>query len=148
MRERLDAVGLKSFLMATGGKGVHVIAPLVPRHSWAEIKAFTHALAGVMAQESPKKYTTILSKAKRRGRIFIDYLRNERSATAVAPYSPRAHKGAPIATPLAWSALARLESAQPVTIKTAREKLKKDPWADYFSVEQILPLDKLTKSRS
>ncbi len=148
MRERLDALGIQSFLLATGGKGLHVIAPLKPKHSWPEIKAFTHALASVMAQESPKKYTTILSKAKRRGRIFIDYLRNERSATAIAPYSPRAHKGAPIATPLSWSALSKLQSAQPITIKTAREKLKKDPWADYFGVKQILPLDKLTKSRS
>ncbi|HXZ67527.1 MAG TPA: DNA ligase D, partial [Alphaproteobacteria bacterium] len=148
MRERLDAIGLQSFLMATGGKGLHVIAPLKPRHSWPEIKMFTHALAGVMAQESPKKYTTILSKANRRGRIFIDYLRNERSATAVAPYSPRAHKGAPIATPLAWAALPKLESAQPVTIKTASAKLKNDPWPDYFKVKQVLPLEKLTKSRS
>ena len=146
LHDRLDRLGLTSFVMATGGKGLHVVAPILPRYHWPDVKAFTHSLSAVMAEESPNKYTTVMSKAKRHGRIFIDYLRNDRGSTAIAPYSVRARKGAPIAVPLSWSGLTKLESAHPVTIETARGKLKKDPWSDYDRVKQDLPLDKLKNS--
>src|SRR5262249_56262411 len=90
MRERLQALGLESFPMATGGKGIHVVVPLAPKHSWDEHRNFAEALARVMADEEPERFVANMSKAKRTGKIFIDYLRNMRGATAISPYSTRA----------------------------------------------------------
>ena len=147
MRDRLSALGLTSFPMATGGKGIHVVVPLTPRYGWEEVKVFAEALARTMAADEPKKYLAVATKAKRTGRIFIDYLRNGRGATAIAPFSPRAHKGAPVAWPVSWQALSRLKDARPATVETAAALLKRqksDPWDGYFDVDQVLPLDKLT----
>jgi bifunctional non-homologous end joining protein LigD len=146
MRERLDALGLVSFVMASGGKGLHVVAPLRPKHGWDDVKGFAEAMARTLAAESPDRYLADMSKAKRKGRIFVDYLRNGRGATAIAPFSSRARKGAPVAWPLSWKALATLENAHPVSVSDAVAVLKKqraDPWKGYFEVDQILPLDKL-----
>ncbi|MCP4380111.1 MAG: DNA ligase D [Hyphomicrobiales bacterium] len=146
MRDRLSALGLESFPLATGGKGVHVVAPLVPRYGWEEVKVFAEAVARIIAAEEPDKYLAVATKAKRTGRIFIDYLRNGRGATAIAPFSTRARSGAPVAWPLSWGALARLKDARPASVETAAGLLKRqkqDPWASYFDVEQVLPLNRL-----
>ncbi len=146
MRDRLKHLGLETFVLATGGKGLHVVVPLTPRHGWDDVRAFAEAIARTMAAENPDRYLAEMSKARRKGRIFIDYLRNGRGATAIAPFSTRAHKGAPLAWPIAWTALSRLQSAHETTVENvaaALKKQRKDPWAGYFDVEQVLPLEKL-----
>lgn len=90
----LQQIGLETFPMVTGGKGIHVIAPLVPKAEWPEVKDFAHRLAQAVAQSDPENFTAALPKAQRKGRIFVDYLRNQRGATAVMPYSARARAGA------------------------------------------------------
>lgn len=145
MRDRLKDLGLESFPMATGGKGIHVVVPLTPKHSWDEHRDFAEALARVMADEEPDRFVANMAKAKRVGKIFIDYLRNQRGATAISPYSTRARKGAYAATPVSWQQLARLKDARPATIADAKKLLKADPWPDYARVKQILPLDRLAK---
>ena len=95
MRDRLAALGLETFPMVTGGKGIHVVAPLTPRYGWDDVKAFCEAVARTMAEEEPKRYLAVATKAKRTGRIFVDYLRNGRGATAICPFSTRAKRGAP-----------------------------------------------------
>jgi len=150
MKKRLDALGLESFPMATGGKGIHVVVPLKPHYEWPDVKAFAEALARSVAADEPDRFLAVASKAKRQGKIFIDYLRNGRGATAIAPFSTRARKGAPIAWPVSWSELGKLENAHPVAVGTALAALKrrrKDPWAGYFDVDQVLPLKKLRGGR-
>jgi bifunctional non-homologous end joining protein LigD len=137
MRKRLAKLRLKSFPLVTGGKGIHVVVPLQRGHSWDEHRDFAEAMARVMAEEEPDRYTATLSKAKRRGKIFIDYLRNQRGASAIAPYSSRARKGASIAVPVAWSALARLRNAQPARV--GEFSPRGDPWKGYFALRQRLP---------
>ncbi len=145
MRDRLAALGLVSFAMATGGKGIHVVVPLARHHGWDDVKAFAEAMARTLAAEKPERYLAEASKERRRGRIFIDWLRNGRGATAIAPYSTRARADAPVAWPLSWRGLARLRSAHAVTVADAVALLRAaDPWQEYFAVEQILPLDRLT----
>lgn len=141
VRDRLARHGLKSFPMATGGKGIHVIVPLVPDHSWDDHRAFAEAFARLVAEEQPERYIAVMSKAKRKGKIFVDYLRNQRGATAIAPYSSRSRAGATVAWPVSWVELARLKNAHPVTIAEAPEKLKrqKDPWPGYAKLRQKLP---------
>jgi len=112
LKERLADVGLKSFPMVTGGKGVHVVVPLQRRHTWDQHREFSEAMARLMAEEKPDRYIANMSKAKRRGKIFIDYLRNQRSSTAIAPYSTRARAGAFVALPLTWEALARAAASR------------------------------------
>lgn len=92
MRDALDALGLRSFPLVTGGKGIHVVVPLTRRHGWPTVKAFAKALAERFAEDDPDRYVATMSKAKRAGRVFIDYFRNDRTATAIAPYSPRARE--------------------------------------------------------
>ncbi len=146
MRDRLAALGLTSFPMVTGGKGIHVVVPLTPRHGWDEIRTFAEAMARMVAAEEPERYLAVMSKARRKGRIFIDYLRNARGATAIAPFSSRARGGAPIAAPVSWAALGRLQDAHPIAVDTAVAALAKerrDPWSGYFDVDQVLPLERL-----
>ncbi|MCR4282407.1 MAG: DNA ligase D [Bauldia sp.] len=148
MRDRLKALGLASFAMATGGKGIHVVLPLKPHDSWEDVKAFAEAMARTMAADSPDRYLAEMSKTRRKGRIFIDYLRNGRGATAIAPYSTRARKGAPLAWPVSWAGLAKLKSAHEATVDNAAAILKREktnPWRDYFAVKQVLPLKALRR---
>jgi bifunctional non-homologous end joining protein LigD len=148
MRDRLKELGLESFAMATGGKGIHVVVPLTPRDDWDDVRVFAEAMARTLAAENPERYLAEMSKARRKGRIFIDYLRNGRGATAICPFSTRARKGAPLAWPVAWNALAKLDSAHEATVDNAQALLKarrKDPWAGYFDVDQVLPLEKLAR---
>jgi bifunctional non-homologous end joining protein LigD len=146
MRQRLKSIGIESFCMTTGGKGLHVVVPLKPKHQWDDIKAFAEAMARMMAADDPDRYLAVMSKAKRKGRIFIDYLRNGRGATAIAPFSTRARAGAPVAWPVNWRNLSKLENAHPVTIDNYADVLKRersDPWKGYFEIDQVLPLEKL-----
>lgn len=139
LREILEAVRLTSFPLLTGGKGIHVVVPLRARHGWEVIKAFSGTLAQRMAAEQPDRYVATMTKAKRKGRIFIDFFRNDKSATAIAPYSPRARAGAPLAWPFGWKALPRVESAQVVTLAGFRRRLAAaDPWTAYAKTDQIL----------
>ena len=111
VREGLEACGLESVPMVTGGKGVHVIVPLRRVAEWDTVKGFSKTFATILAERHPARYTATMSKAKRKGRVFIDWLRNERGATAIAPYSLRARPGAPVAVPVTWDELAKLEAA-------------------------------------
>lgn len=137
-RDVLDALGLQSFPMLTGGKGIHVIAPLVRRHEWPTVKAFAAAVANRMAEHDPKRYVAKMSKAARKGRIFIDYLRNDRASTAIAPYSPRARAGAPVAWPISWDDLSKVKAANEVTVASAFKKRRADPWKGYGKLRQSL----------
>lgn len=140
MRDRLEELGLQSFPMVTGGKGVHVVVPLTRGHSWDQHREFAEALARVMAEEAPDRFVATMSKAKRKGRIFVDYLRNQRGATAIAPFSTRARPGAYVAMPVSWAQLARMQNAHPVRVGEAKRFIgKRDPWSDYFQVRQKLP---------
>ena len=135
MRDALEAIGLASFPLLTGGKGVHVVAPLQPKRDWPVIKATARALAEYFADQEPSRFVATMTKAKRGGRIFIDHFRNERGSTAVAPFSTRARKGAPVAWPLRWSGLGKVGQPSSVTIVNAAEH---DPtgWEGYSSVRQ------------
>ncbi|HTN86254.1 MAG TPA: non-homologous end-joining DNA ligase [Sorangium sp.] len=139
VRERLTDLGLESFVKTTGGKGFHIVVPLAPRSGWDECLAFTKGLAGDIARRDPKGYTITVSKAQRKGKIFIDYLRNTRGATSVAAYSTRARPGAPVSTPLSWEELGPEVRADQFTIRNLPERLaslKEDPWARYGKVRQ------------
>jgi bifunctional non-homologous end joining protein LigD len=141
VRERLATNDLVSFVKATGGKGLHVVLPIAYT-PWTTAKDFAHGLAAAMAADTPARYTAAAAKAKRNNRIFVDYLRNSRDATAIAPYSTRARPGAPVATPVAWSELAALGAADRYTVRNLPQRLgrlRQDPWADIGRLKQRLP---------
>ncbi|MCW1384070.1 DNA ligase D [Novosphingobium sp. KCTC 2891] len=117
LHDRLADIGLASFAMLSGGKGVHLVVPLIPGHSWEAHKDFAQRFAGALAMAEPDRFVATMSKAKRTGRIFIDYLRNQRGATAVVPYSARARSGAPVAVPIGWGELDHFDSAHPFSIR-------------------------------
>lgn len=132
----LESAGLIPYPMLTGGKGVHVIAPLTPQADWDAVKAFCRGLARALSDNQPEHYTAEMSKAKRKGRVFIDWLRNQRGQTSVAPFSLRARKGAPVATPIRWDELAGAKSGAAYDVKSLPRRLaslKADPWATYFN---------------
>ena len=124
VRERLQRVKLKSFVKTSGGKGLHVVVPIKPA-PWDTAKEFAHAVAESMASDDPDRYLATATKARRKNRIFVDYLRNSREATAVAPYSTRARAGAPVAMPIAWSELGSLKSANQYTVQNAMQRLSR-----------------------
>lgn len=125
IRRHLADIGLASFAMLSGGKGVHVVVPLTAGHSWDAHKDFSRRFAEALSQAEPDRFTATMSKAKRKGRIFIDWLRNQRGATAVVPYSARARSGAPVAVPVTWSELEEMENAHPFAIDDAPALLKR-----------------------
>ena len=145
MRTRLKTLGLESFPMVTGGKGIHVVVPVARRHTWDEHRAFAELLARAMAEEEPERFVATMSKAKRKGRIFIDWLRNERGSTAIAPYSPRAKLEASVAVPVSWTELSRIESANAFTIPLVLQRIKRktDPWSGYFATRQKISKEAL-----
>ena len=120
IRDRLSDIGLVSFAMLSGGKGVHVIVPLSTGHDWDAHKDFSRRFAEALSMAEPDRFTATMSKAKRKGRIFIDWLRNQRGSTAVVPYSARARSGAPVAAPIAWNELKGIDSAAAFTIDDAK----------------------------
>ncbi|MGV8853126.1 MAG: DNA ligase D [Devosia sp.] len=139
IRDTLDALGLKSFPLVSGGKGVHVIAPLTPKAEWPEVKAFCKAVAQRLAENQPDRFVATMSKAKRKGKLFIDYLRNERGSTAIAPWSSRSREGAPAAVPVTWEELETVTAANQFSLATAARRAKDpDPWTGYFDVRQSI----------
>ncbi len=141
VRDRLKKAGLASLVKTTGGKGLHVYAPLKPHAGWEQVKDFAHTLAKQMAKDSPQKYLATASKQARRGRIFVDYLRNGRGATAVAAYSTRARAGATVSTPLAWEELGPDMRPDRFTMANFLHRLAhlEDPWADLRKMARRLP---------
>ena len=141
VRERLKRVKLKSFVKTTGGKGLHVVVPIKPE-PWDIAKDFCHQVALSMERDDPGRYLATSTKARRHNRIFVDYLRNSREATAIAAYSTRARSGAPVSAPVDWSELGSLRSANQYTVLNlpARlARLRKDPWASIGRIKQALP---------
>jgi len=139
IRTRLRELGLESFVKTTGGKGLHVVAPLQAKQSWEEMKEFSRAVAEEFVQAAPQWFVATMTKAKRTGKIFIDFFRNTRGATAVAAYSTRARPGAPVSTPLSWDELPSLKSADAYTLGTVPARLaglRSDPWKGFFEVRQ------------
>lgn len=141
-REILQQIGLETFPMVTGGKGIHVIAPLVPKAEWPEVKDFAHRLAQAVAQSDPENFTAALPKAQRKGRIFVDYLRNQRGATAVMPYSARARSGAPVAAPITWKEMETIDTPAHWHVGDAAELVKRagsKALAGWGRADQVLP---------
>ena len=142
VRDRLQAIGLTSFVKTTGGKGLHIVVPVEPVDDWRSAKAFAKSFSEKMASDAPDRYLTKASKAERVGRIFIDYLRNDPTSTAVGPYSTRSRPGAPVATPIEWSEVTETLNPTEFNLETVPERLRKlqqDPWADINRVTQRLP---------
>lgn len=140
-RNRLEAAGLNAFVKTSGGKGLHVCAPLKPDAEWPEIKTFCKAIADAMAKDSPDKYVSTITKSKRGGKILIDYLRNQRGMTAVAPYSTRARPGAPVSMPLAWGELGADIGPAYFTVDNTPTWLQArttDPWAQFEAAAEPL----------
>ncbi|HVX81666.1 MAG TPA: DNA ligase D [Devosiaceae bacterium] len=137
IRGVLEALGLQSFPLLSGGKGVHVVAPLLPELEWNDVKAFCHGVALKLSEAEPDRFLANMSKAKRVGRMFIDYLRNERGSTAICPWSTRARDGAPCAVPVSWDELPGLPAANVFGVeKAAARALQPDPWTGYFKLKQ------------
>jgi bifunctional non-homologous end joining protein LigD len=133
VRRLLDELGLATFLKTTGGKGLHVVSPIRPQRRWDEIKQFCRDVVVLLQQLRPDRYVVNMSKAQRRGKIFLDYLRNDRGSTWVAPYSTRARPGATVSTPIDWKELGRLKSSAVFTLESIPRRLKSrrsDPWKD------------------
>lgn len=142
LRDLLSRLGLASFLRATGGKGLHVVVPLKPAADWDAVKTFAHAVARTLADTDPGRLTTNMAKAKRVDKLFIDYLRNGRGATAITNYSTRSRLGAPVAVPLRWNELAGLTAANSYDIGAVRRRLKalkSDPWEGFEAARRPLP---------
>jgi bifunctional non-homologous end joining protein LigD len=141
VRDRLSSVGLQSFVKTTGGKGLHVVAPLSPPMPWTAVKSFTRAFAVQMAADAPDDFIAKSSKAARRGKIFVDYLRNQRGATAVAPYSTRATPGATVSMPLDWKELTgdlRPGAFDAANVPARLKRRKRDPWKEFFTLRQTI----------
>lgn len=141
LKVQMEELGLTSFVRTSGGKGLHVVLPINPACSWELAKDFSHAVATRMATEQPQEFVDTANKAKRAGKIYVDYLRNARGATSIANYSLRVRTGAPVATPLRWEELSKVEGGDAFTIRSLPRRLsrlRKDPWENIDSVKQTL----------
>jgi bifunctional non-homologous end joining protein LigD len=149
-RSRLEKLGLQSFLKTTGGKGLHVVAPIKPENEWPMIKDFAHNVVLGMERKNPGLYVTKMTKALRKNRIYLDYLRNDRGSTAIAPYSSRARSGAPVALPLHWKELNA--KSRPVfhvmDFESWKERLATDPWAEMPKMKQRLSAKAIRDAQS
>ncbi|HEV2709524.1 MAG TPA: DNA ligase D [Edaphobacter sp.] len=145
VRKRLKAIGLESFLKTTGGKGLHVVVPIAPKLEWPAAKEFAHEFVNTMEKANPSLYLTKMTKAARKGKIYLDYLRNERGATSVAPFSPRARAGGPVSLPLKWTDLKLSE--RPVfrvaEFEEWKGRLKTDPWKSMVGMKQRITAEAL-----
>ncbi|MGN6381841.1 MAG: DNA ligase D [Dyella sp.] len=153
VRKQLEQLGLVSFLRTSGGKGLHVVLPLKPATPWPVVKSFAHAFADSLAQAHPLDFVAVASKAQRKGRVYLDYLRNTRGATSVASYSLRSRAGAPVAVPLRWSELGKLRGGNQYTLRTVPRRLaglRSDPWEGIDTVQQDMQqvLDALGEASS
>ncbi|MEW5928267.1 MAG: non-homologous end-joining DNA ligase [Gemmatimonadota bacterium] len=138
VRERLAAAGLESWVKTTGGKGLHVVAPLQRRAGWDVVHELSLKVAEAMVRDSPDRYLTSASKEEREGKIYVDYVRNSWSASAVAPYSTRSRAGAPVSFPLAWDELGADTKPRDFTVRTVPElvRTRPDPWAGMAEARQ------------
>ncbi len=148
LRDRLKALKLTSFLKSTGGKGLHVVVPIVPQHEWPVIKQFAYDVVAAMERNAPNRYITKMTKADRTNRIYLDYLRNDRESTAIAPFSPRARAGAPVAITLDWQ---ELDSAGRPLFQVSefaqwKTRLQRDPWQAMTRSKQRLTEAVLAKA--
>ena len=132
LRQRLKQKGLESFLKCTGGKGLHVTVPLAGKDKWSDVKSFAASVAGEMVADAPQAYVATMSKTKRQGKIFVDYFRNDYTATSIADYSVRARPGAPVAVPLEWQEIKGLKSASQFTLKDVLKRLKNKNTDSFF----------------
>ena len=142
IRDRLSDIGLTSFAMLSGGKGVHVVVPLTRGHDWAAHKDFASRFASALALSEPERFVATMSKAKRKGRIFIDWLRNQRGSTAILPYSARARVGAPVAVPVSWNEFGGIDRANAFSIDDVAALIERAGGADlkgWGQAEQKLP---------
>ena len=140
IRKQLKVLKLNSFLKTTGGKGLHVVVPIQPTLGWPAIKDFAHQFVVALEQQNPELYLTKMTKSARKGKIYLDYLRNERGATAVAPFSPRARPGMNVSLPLDWSELNAEEYplCRVADFSKWKERLNSAPWSDFFKTRQKL----------
>lgn len=153
LRSLLEDIGLRSFARTTGGKGLHIVVPLLRRSGWDEMRHVAAAVADHMVNRYPSRYVRTMTKSARKGKIFIDHFRNGRGATAVAAYSTRARAGAPVAAPVSWEELSEGVGPGAFSIRTVPdrlERLKQDPWKDFFAIRQSFRRDaqKTLQSRS
>ncbi len=150
VRAKLEEQGLRSFVKTTGGKGLHVVTPIERASGWPACAAFARRVAESLVAEAPMAFTATMAKREREGRIFIDYLRNQRGATSVAAFSTRARPGAPVSTPLAWEELDSVSAGDHFTIEVVERRLAdlaRDPWADYDKLRQSLPATRSRENR-
>ena len=141
VRDALAGIGLKSFAKTTGGKGLHVVIPLTPKLDWDQVKAFAKWIADSLVAQRPEDFTANMAKRARHGRIYIDYLRNGRGATAVGAYVPRSRPGAPVSTPVSWEEVERGVRADEFTVETVPQRLAAlptDPWAEIGKIRQTV----------
>jgi bifunctional non-homologous end joining protein LigD len=142
LRDHLEHLGLTSFLKTTGGKGLHLVVPIDAGPSWADCLAFARSVGETLARAQPDAFTVDVAKSARPGRVYLDYLRNVRGATAIAPFSTRARRGAPVSTPLAWGELGPRLRSDHFTVSNLPRRLaslRNDPWKDYARTRQTLP---------
>lgn len=142
IKKELEELGLKSFVKTTGGKGLHIVIPIQRRYNWDTVLNFSKVFVQYLVKKYPKEYIDTMSKAKRSGKIYIDYLRNHMGATAIGAYSTRARENAPIATPISWNELSAKMKSDYFTLRNLPDrllKLKDDPWSDFFKLKQKLP---------
>jgi bifunctional non-homologous end joining protein LigD len=148
-REFIAELGLTGFLKTTGGKGLHVVAPIKPTRDWDTVKAFAQAVAVRLETAAPDRFTARMAKARRRGKIFIDYLRNARGSTAICAYSLRARAGAPVSMPLPWDALSRKKDLRGhhFNLRSTGEQLEwsQAAWKDYDRARATLTVASLRK---
>ena len=140
-RTLLEKLGLRCFLKTTGGKGLHVVAPVQPELGWDEVKQFTKEAAEFLVRARPDLFVSKMTKSRRGGKVFVDYLRNAETASAVAAFSPRARPGAGVSTPLAWDELGSKDMREKFTVKSVPARLKRlrdDPWKDYATTRQSI----------
>ena len=142
LKERVEALGLNAFVKLTGGKGLHVVVPVNPGPTWPAVKKFTHAIVNEMVREDPRRFIASMSKVKRTGKIFIDYLRNDAEATAIGAYSPRARAGAPVALPIEWDELEPAAKQAPrfglLEVPKLIRARKRDPWQGFEAARRSL----------
>jgi len=141
LRTLLDEMKLTGFLKTTGGKGLHVVLPIRATLDWDEAKSFARSVAEFLVRTFPERFIATVSKAQRKGKIFIDYLRNSEGATAIAPYAVRARANAPVATPIDWRELAHDVRNDYFNVRNVPQRIAtqaRDPWADFFDVRQTI----------
>lgn len=145
VKEQLEKLKLVSFVKITGGKGLHVVLPIQRQYGWDEIEVFARTFVDYLVMQKPDLYLANMSKAKRKGKIFLDYLRNQRGATAITPYSTRAKVEAPLALPIAWDELSAKIKPNLFTVNNIDKYLRahaENPWEDFFLIKQKLRLPK------